>query len=118
MKFLIPISLLLAGCMTSPEPFVPYKTWTPPPDNQKAILRCIDMSNIYVPVSEDGYWWYGGNKISRIASNTRGWTLIEVGSDFPLPHQIWPDKVFWLPQSWQRKYINDSWSKNAFPVYE
>lgn len=99
--------------MSRPEPFVPYRNWTPPPDNQPAVLRCIDMSNIYVPVSADGYWWYVGSKIKN---TIRGWTLIEVGSWYPLPYQIWPDKVFWLPQSWQIKYINDSWDSNPFPT--
>lgn len=50
-------------------------------------FRCIDSSNIFVICNDEWYW----------AGPRRGW-LPTVGGISPLPRDIWPDKVFNLPQ--------------------
>jgi hypothetical protein len=94
MKLLFKLFLILnfwiTGCAYyAPEPYVPYKTYDRPPPsmsgrvNEPTSLRCFDNSNIFVHCNEA--WWWGGPK--------RGW-IPTGGGWYPLPRQVWPDKVY------------------------
>ena len=97
-KIILYFSIWLTGCATyTPDPFVPYKTYsTPPPslsgrENEPVSLRCFDNSNIFVHCNEA--WWWAGPE--------RGW-IPTGGGMYPVPRQFWPNNVYELVPPWRQ----------------
>jgi hypothetical protein len=101
LKFFLCLLVLSCETIPVPEPYVPFKTFhTQPPGElknwkQPIQLECIDNSNIYVYTNGD--WWYSGPR----DMSTKGWVPTS-GGWYPLPYQVWPEKVTWLSQPWQQ----------------
>jgi hypothetical protein len=97
-KLLFLCAVALTGCCTSSYTYTPFKTFycQPPGDvsswRQAIQLEDIDNSGIYVYTNGD--FWYSGPRPTRY----NGWIPIANGREgwWPLPGQIWTEKVIFV----------------------